>query len=101
MSFFSMCRPVRTRKRAKDNRAVLASWKSVRTQSRERESGEVWWCQAMGQKLMHRKLHLNRRIIFFTVRVTAHWNRLPRERVKSLSLDILKNCLDEILYHGL
>ncbi|KAJ7399688.1 hypothetical protein BTVI_112602 [Pitangus sulphuratus] len=31
-----------------------------------------------GQKLMHRKFHLNMRKNF-TVRVTEHWNRLPRQ----------------------
>ncbi|XP_068768903.1 transmembrane protein 50B isoform X2 [Struthio camelus] len=32
-----------------------------------------------GQKLNHRKFHLNLRKNFFPVRVTEHWNRLPRE----------------------
>jgi len=34
------------------------------------------------------KFHPNMRTNFFTVRVTEHWNRLPRETVKSLSLEI-------------
>ena len=32
-----------------------------------------------GHKLKHRKLHVNMRKNFFTLRVTKHWNRLPRE----------------------
>ncbi|KFV85125.1 hypothetical protein N308_07870, partial [Struthio camelus australis] len=50
-----------------------------------------------GQKLNHRKFHLNLRKNFFTVRVTEHWNRLPREVVESPSLEILKTHPDVIL----
>ena len=47
--------------------------------------------------LKHRKVLLNIRKHFFTVRVTEHWHRLPREVVKSSSLEILKKHLDTVL----
>jgi len=33
-----------------------------------------------------------------TLRVTEHWNKLPREALQSPSLEILKTCLDTITY---
>ncbi|GAB0183675.1 hypothetical protein GRJ2_000832800 [Grus japonensis] len=50
-----------------------------------------------GHKLEHRKFHLHMRKNFFTLRVTEHWNRLPREAVESPSLERFKTCLDMIL----
>ncbi|GAB0207731.1 mitochondrial enolase superfamily member 1 [Grus japonensis] len=50
-----------------------------------------------GHKLEHRKFHLNMRKNFFTLRVTKHWTRLPREVVESPSLEIFKTCLGAIL----
>ncbi|GAB0179180.1 mitochondrial enolase superfamily member 1 [Grus japonensis] len=50
-----------------------------------------------GHNLEHRKFHLNMKKNFFTVRLTEHWNRLPREVVESPSLETLKKHLDVIL----
>ena len=46
-----------------------------------------------GHTLKPRNFQLNIRGHFFTVRVTEHWNRLPREAVESPPLEILKTCL--------
>jgi len=48
-------------------------------------------------KLKHRKFCLNMRKNFFPLRVTEHWNRLPRGVVDSPSLEIFKTCLDKVL----
>ncbi|KFV85406.1 hypothetical protein N308_09932, partial [Struthio camelus australis] len=50
-----------------------------------------------GHKLQHRQFRLNLRKKFLTVRVTEHWNRLPREVVDSSSLEIFKIHLDTTL----
>lgn len=50
------------------------------------------------QKLEHRMFHLNMRKKFFTVRVTEHWSRFPREVAESPSLERIKNNhLDTVL----
>jgi len=49
-----------------------------------------------GHKLKQRNFYLNMRKNF-TLRVTEHWNRLPREAVESPSLEIFKPRLDTVL----
>lgn len=50
---------------------------------------------------MHRKFHLNISKSFFTMWVTTHWNRVPREVVESPLPEILKNCLNAVLCDAL
>ena len=50
-----------------------------------------------GHKLEHREFHLNMRKNVFTLRVSEHWDRVPREVVESPSLEIFKPRLDAML----
>jgi len=50
-----------------------------------------------GHKQKQRKFQLNMRKNFFTLRVTEHWNRLPRGVVDSPSLEMFKTRLDTVL----
>jgi len=50
-----------------------------------------------GHKLKPRKFQLNMRKNFFPLRVTEHWNKLPREAVEPPSLEIFKTHLDKVL----
>jgi len=49
------------------------------------------------RRLIHRKILLNIRKHFLTVRVAEHWHRLPGEVVQSPFLETFRSHLDMIL----
>jgi len=55
------------------------------------------WTGDTGHKLKHRRSHLNIRKLIFTVRVTEHRHRFPREIVVSPSLEMIKSHLHTIM----
>ncbi|KAK4816073.1 hypothetical protein QYF61_011297, partial [Mycteria americana] len=74
-----------------ENSRLRGGISSMRVQ-RGRSQAIFKWCP--GHTVKHRRFPLNIRKHFFTVRVTEHWHRLPREVVESPSLEMFKSHLD-------
>jgi len=50
-----------------------------------------------GAQTETQEVHSEHQETLFTVRVTEHWHRFPREAVESPTLEILKSHLDMVL----
>ena len=59
--------------------------------------GRQRWDKGRGFKLKEGRYRLDVRGDFFTRRVVRYWNRLPREAVDALSLEVFKTRLDGAL----
>jgi len=55
------------------------------------------WLAYYAVGLQSQRKSINMRKNFTTLRVTEHWNRLPREVVESSSLEVFRTCLDKVL----
>ena len=59
------------------------------------------WSVVVVQGVMAYKLNIGISVLtwknVFTVRVMKHWNRLPREDVESVSVEIFETCVDAYL----
>ena len=80
---------------------LINAYKYLKGSVKRMGPGSFQWCPATGQGATGTncntgKFHLNMRKNFFTLRVTEHWNRLPREAVESPSLETFKTHLDTI-----
>ena len=62
---------------------------------RQMDQARLFSVVKSGLKLAHRKFHTNMQN--FMIRMMEHWNRLPREVMASLSMEIFKTCLDTYL----
>lgn len=59
-------------------------------------SGAQWQDKGQWAQTEHRKLNINMRKRFFTLKVTQHWNKLSRVTVESF-LEMFKTCLEVFL----
>lgn len=55
------------------------------------------WARCNSLKLEHRKFCTEMKKNFFVVRLTEHWDRLPRGAMESSSIEIFKTHLDAYL----
>jgi len=75
--------------------------RNPRVQISEGRVYKTEWCPVTGPEALgtdgNRRFLLSISKRFFTVRVTEHWHKLPREVVQSQSLEILRRLLDTVL----